>query len=112
LIWQRAGERRFISYGEIADIHGADWSNVRYLSNTHLWDVVQYAHHRGWPMLSAVIVNKQHLGTGKMEPSTLKGFIGAAELLGHDVDDPEAFLVEQQEACFLWARQFRGLNRE
>lgn len=38
-----------------------------------------------------------------MEPETLKGFIGAARLLGYPVTDEEAFLREQQERVFAWA---------
>ena len=55
-------------------------------------------------MLSAVVVNKQNLGTGKMEPDTLKGFVAAARQLGHEVNDDETFLREQQELVFEWAK--------
>ena len=71
--------------------------------NTHLGDIIRYAKHRGWPMLSAIVVNKQHLDDGKMEPTTLKGFIEAAKLLGYDVVDPQDFLAQQQKECFEWA---------
>jgi hypothetical protein len=96
----RAREHRFSSYGEIAELHGADWSRVRYLMPHHLWDVVRWAHSRGLPMLSAVVVNKQHINSGDMEPDTLKGFIGAAQELGYKIDDSNRFLREQQEKCF------------
>ena len=102
-ILQAARERRFLSYGELAAANGADWSAVRYPMNTHLGEIIRYAQHRGWPMLSAVVVNKKHLDSGKMEPSTIKGFADAAKWLGHDVDDPENFLNRQQEECFEWA---------
>ncbi len=55
-------------------------------------------------MLSSVVVNQKHLDSGKMEPSTLKGFIEAAKWLGYDVGDPEEFLDRQQKECFEWAR--------
>jgi predicted component of type VI protein secretion system len=51
-------------------------------------------------MLSAVVVNKQHINSGDMEPDTLKGFIGAAQELGYKIDDSNRFLREQQEKCF------------
>ena len=36
-------------------------------------------------MLSAIVVNKPNVETGKMEPDTLKGFIGAARELGYPI---------------------------
>ena len=99
-IISRARARRFSSYGEIAELHGADWSKVRHKMPHHLWDVVRWAHSKGLPMLSAVVVNKQHIETGKMEPETLKGFISAAEQLGYMIEDPQKFLCDQQEKCF------------
>ena len=103
LVRERAAQRRFISYGEIAEANGLDWNAVRYPMNTHLWRLVEYAHSKGWPMLSAIIVNKQNVGTGEMEESTLKGFIEAAKELGYAPADATAFLKDQQEACFEWA---------
>jgi hypothetical protein len=97
----RAG--RFLSYGELAAANGADWSAVRYPMNTHLGEIIRYAKHKGWPMLSAVVVNKKHIGSGKMEPSTLKGFLEAAKWLGYDIDEQKDFLELQQKECFRWA---------
>jgi hypothetical protein len=54
--------------------------------------------------VSAIVVNKQHVATGKMEPETLKGFIAAARDLGLPVTDEESFLREQQDRVFDWAR--------
>src|SRR5579883_988166 len=77
-----AQEGRFLSYKQLADASGADWNKVHYAMNWHLWELVEYAHRHGWPMLSAVVVNQKNLETGEMEPDTLKGFIGAAQELG------------------------------
>ena len=38
-----------------------------------------------------------------MEPETLKGFIGAARLLGYIVIDEVEFLRQQQRRVFDWA---------
>ena len=97
-----ARERRFVSYGELAEANGATWDKVRYPMNAHLWALVEHAHHRGWPMLSAMVVNKDRRQTGDMDPETLKGFIAAAEALKHHISDPAEFLREQQELCFQW----------
>jgi hypothetical protein len=55
-------------------------------------------------MLSAVVVNKPNVDSGKMEPETLKGFIAAARELGYSILDDEAFLKEQQDKVFSWGR--------
>jgi hypothetical protein len=103
LLWQAARERRFVSYKDIADASGADWTRVRYLVNGHLWDLVDWGASSGVPMLSAIVVDKGNVDTGRKEPSGLKGFTDAARLLGHRVDDPETFHRQQQDACFAWA---------
>jgi hypothetical protein len=103
LIRKAAAEGRFLSYKQLADKSGADWAKVHYAINGHLWDLISYAHGKGWPMLSAVVVNQRNVESGEMEPSTLKGFVEAARLLGHPVTDKEAFLKEQQQAVFAWA---------
>jgi hypothetical protein len=68
----------------------------------HLWRLVEYAHRKGWPMLSAIVVNQRNVATGKMEPETLKGFIAAAKDLGYVVTGEEGFLKEQQGLVFQW----------
>jgi len=55
-------------------------------------------------MLSAIVVNKQNVESGRMEPETMKGFIEAARGLGHTIVDDESFLKEQQQKVFDWAR--------
>jgi len=44
LIRGAAAEGRFLSYKELADASGSDWSKVRYAVNTHLGDLIDYAH--------------------------------------------------------------------
>ena len=113
LILQAARQGKFLSYKDLADGSGADWNQVHYSVGGHLWDLVEYADRKGWPMLSAVVVNKPNLRTGTMEPETLKGFVGAARQLGYEVDDDEAFLREQQERVFEWAKTMpRGVAGE
>jgi hypothetical protein len=101
-ICQAAREKRFLSYKELADASGAEWSRVHYAIGGHLWRLVEYAHRKGWPMLSAIVVNQQNVASGKMEPGTLKGFIAAAKDLGYDVTGEEGFLKEQQDLVFRW----------
>jgi hypothetical protein len=103
IIKAAARERKCISYKDLADASGAVWNQVHYEIGNHLWKLVEFGHLSGWPMLSAVVVNKPNVGTGKMEPETLKGFIAAAHDLGYAVTDEEAFLREQQDKVFAWA---------
>jgi hypothetical protein len=97
---------RFLSYKQLADESGVEWSKVRYAMNKHLDGLIEYAHRQGWPLISAIIVNQQHLADGSMEASSLKGFCDAARRLGYAVTDEAAFLREQQERVFDWAAGF------
>jgi len=103
LIRKAATEKRFVSYKELANESGSDWLKVRYAINTHLGDLIDYAHGMGWPLLSAIVVNQQNLTTGEMEPTTLKGFVEAARGLGYVVTDEKRFVREQQDRVFAWA---------
>lgn len=105
VIRKAAEERRFLSYGELAQESGAEWNKVHYAIGNHLWSLVEYAHRNGWPLLSAIVVNKSNVETGTMEPDTLKGFINAARELGYAVTNEIKFLREQQEAVFAWAQE-------
>jgi hypothetical protein len=104
-ILRSAAADRFISYKDLADASGAEWSKVHYSMNQHLWRLVEYAHLKGWPMLSAVVVNKPNVASGDMEPGSLKGFIAAAKELGLTITDEKAFLRDQQTRVFEWAKQ-------
>lgn len=102
-VLKAAKERRFLSYKQLADESEVEWSRVRYAANQHLGDLIEYAHRKGWPLLSAIIVNQQNLADGHMEPSTLRGFCEAARSLGYAVADEKAFLKDQQQRVFEWA---------
>ena len=102
-ISRSAVEGHFISYKDLADASGADWGKVHYSIGEHLWSLVEYAHRKGWPMLSAIVVNKPNVSTGHMEPETLRGFIAAAKELGFSITDEQAFLRDQQRRVFEWA---------
>jgi hypothetical protein len=102
---QSALRGQFISYGEIAAANNKTWNEVRLLMPKHLDQVLWIAHQRGWPLITAIVVNKQHVDTGAMEESSLSGFIEGARRLKIVVTDELAFLKEQQQATFRWARQ-------
>ena len=103
IVKELAKQRRFLSYKDLADAGGADWNQVHYSIGGHLWNLVEFAHRNGWPMLSAVVVNKPNVESEKMEMETLRGFVSAARELGYRISDKEAFLREQQAHVFEWA---------
>lgn len=103
LIRHYAENKQFLSYKQLAEESGLEWEKVRYAVNTHLGDLIEYSHRRGWPLLSAIVVNQEHLETGDMKPTALQGFVTAAKSLGYSIADDDKFLKEQQTRVFEWA---------
>jgi hypothetical protein len=104
IVLNAARDGRFLSYKELADASDVDWGQAHYAIGGHLFQLIEYAHLRGWPLLSAIVVNKPNVATGEMEPSTLKGFVGGARALNISVTDELAFLSAEQQRVFAWAR--------
>lgn len=102
-ILDAARHHRFISYGDLAKANNAEWQKVRYEMNRHLGELVQLSVARGWPMPSAIVVNQQNLESGTLDGSARDGFLAAARDSGLEVDDPEEFVRQQQDALFAWA---------
>ena len=93
-------------YRELADANGADWSQVRYAIGGHLWKLAEYGHLKERLLLSAIVVNKPNVETGKMEPDTLlKGLYRRRARTRLPDSDEQAFLKEQQARVFAWARR-------
>ena len=65
LIRTAAADGRFLSYKELADASGADWSKVRYAVNKHLGDLLDYAHGRRLPLLALLSSTSLTLRQGK-----------------------------------------------
>ncbi len=99
-----AREGRFVTYGELAAASGVAWKNAHRPLPQQLGRLVEIAHARGWPLLSAIVVNKDQVETGALEGDALEGFLAAAEMVGRQVDDPQAFVRAEQEAIFDWAK--------
>jgi hypothetical protein len=107
IITEAAKAGVFLGYKDVADKSGAVWAKVHYAMTKHLLDVSRHAHRLGLPMLSAIVVNKQHVASGVMEPETLAGFCNCARGLGFEIDDEAAFLKTQQAAVFEAAKEGR-----
>jgi hypothetical protein len=97
---------KFLSYKQLAEASDLEWSvAVHYAMPGHLWDLVEYAHRKGQPLLSAIVVNQKHVETGEMEAATLSGFVAAARDLGIPVTDERKFLKKQQQEVFRRAKE-------
>jgi hypothetical protein len=96
---------QMLSYGDLTSASGLKWSaKIRTLTNEHLENVARVARQRGWPMITAIVVNKNQMESGTMDEVTLVGFSDCARRLGWEVADARAFLAGEQKATALWAR--------
>jgi 5-methylcytosine-specific restriction protein B len=103
-----ASARRFLSYGEIAAASGLAWSAARRRMDPHLFGLCRRATERGWPLVSAVVVDRPSVPHGAMRGRPLIGFARAAERCGRIVGpDAAAFLAEEQHRVFDWAAKER-----
>lgn len=102
-ILERARQGKFVTYGDVAAASGVEWKKARRPIPLHLDNLVRIAHERGWPLLTAIVVNKGSVDTGRLEGDALAGFLAAVKKLGFPVDDPQAFLHQQQQDVFEWA---------
>ena len=102
-ILNAARQGKYVTYGTLAKASGAEWAKVRHKLYKQLGDLMTLAAQRDWPLLGAIVVDQANLETGTLIPSAVKGFVGPAKALGFDVQDPQAFIAEQQEAVFAWA---------
>jgi 5-methylcytosine-specific restriction protein B len=113
-ILEAARQGKFISYGDVAKANGFAWSfTMNHLMPKHLDMVLTKADTRGWPLITAVVVNKQNILSGKLEEKSLSGFVSGARGLGYDVGDNDrhAFLEEQQRETFAFAKTYQGGDR-
>lgn len=101
-----ASRGQFLSYKQLAEASGLKWSfAVRHAMPSHLGNLLEYSYRNGLPLLSAIVVNQKNVGTGEMEPDTLRGFIAGARDLGITVTDDRQFLEEKQEEVFRRAKE-------
>ena len=102
-ILEAARKQRFISYGDLAQANGEAWQKVRRQMPGHLGDLMELCHEEGWPLLSALVMPKGAVETGKLEGRAQEGFVNAARSLGYEIGDPAAFVSEHQQRAFVWA---------
>jgi 5-methylcytosine-specific restriction protein B len=99
-----ARARRFLSYGEVAAASFLAWPEARRRMDAHLQGVCAASLRAGGPLLSAIVVNRTGLATGRMEARALAGFTAMAGRLGVTVgSNPADFLAREQTRVFDWA---------
>lgn len=97
----------FTSYGELAKASKVEWSQARHQMNGprgHLDTLLDICHTAGLPLLTAICVNQENLGTGKLGKDALSGFADGAKRLGISFNDPEEFQAKCASECFEWGR--------
>ncbi len=99
-----ARQGHFITYGEVATASDVDWKKARRPMPLHLDRLLQICHERGWPLVTAIVVSRDNLESGKLEGDSLAGFVAGVRKLGVSIDDPQAFLQDQQQKVFAWAK--------
>ena len=107
IIAEAAKEGVFLGTKDVADKSGAVWAKVHHAMTKPLLDVSRHAHRLGLPLLSAIVVTKQNLATGAMEPDAQAAFCHCARALGLVVEDEAEFVKAQQAAVFAAAKEGR-----
>ena len=103
-----ARARRCLSYGDVAAASLLSWPEARRRMDAHLQGLCAASLRAGGPLLSAIVVNRGGVATGRMEPRALAGFTAMARRLGVAVGpDPADFLAHEQARVFDWARTER-----
>ncbi|HEY0419857.1 MAG TPA: hypothetical protein VGC80_10090 [Acetobacteraceae bacterium] len=104
-----AEARRFLSYSAVAAASGLAWQAARRRMDPHLFALCAWSTERGWPLLSAIVVDQKNVAHGAMRGRPLIGFARAAERCGRIVGgDAAAFLADEQQRVFAWADKERG----
>ncbi|MGG5821837.1 hypothetical protein [Falsiroseomonas sp. HW251] len=103
-----AEQRRCLSYSDVAAASFLPWNAARPRMDPHLFAICAWSLERGGPLLSAIVVNKHLVASGRMEGRTLAGFTAMVVRLGVRVRDPVAFLRDEQQKVFDWAEKERG----
>jgi 5-methylcytosine-specific restriction enzyme B len=100
-----ARQGRCLSYGDVAAANFMAWPEARRRMDAHLQAVCASSLRAGGPLLSAIVVNRTGVATGRMEARALAGFTAMAARIGVVVGpDPAQFLMREQARVFEWSQ--------
>lgn len=105
---QAAIDQSCVSYGQLAQASGVEWIKARHQMNGahgHLDKLLELCHARGYPLLTALVVNQQGLENGELEQTALKGFCEAATRLKIPVANELEFHHQQRDASWRWGSE-------
>ena len=100
MLIKHARNRTFATYKEVADINGIEWTKIHWEIGKHLELLCEYSYRKGWPLLSAIVVNAEGIQTGTMKAESMAGFIAAARKLDRVVVNETEFVRSEQESVF------------
>ncbi|MGG6898162.1 hypothetical protein [Rhizobium sp. BR 315] len=96
-----------ISYGDLANASGVEWSKARQQmngKNGHLDRLLELCHARRSPLLTAICVNQKNVEQGELEAAALSGFAEGARRIGRKVTDERAFHHACRAECWAWGQ--------
>jgi hypothetical protein len=97
-------QSRFLSYKDVANASGHEWTSVFRQISPHL-DAVCICHGNEWPLPTAIVVDEGNRVSGEMIAANRKGFLGAARGAGRHVDiEQTEFVKREQQRVFDWCR--------
>ena len=100
---QRARSKKYVSFGQLAEVLGREWNEVRFKIPGYLGELLVICKKQNWPAFSAIVVKKEDIESGNLADGTLKGLVSGAKDAGFDFGDSAEFVKEQQRLIFEWA---------
>ncbi len=106
IVMAAARDKKFVAYKALAVASGAEWSKVHWEMSNHLQQMLEYTFAKGWPPLSAIVVNAENVRTGEMKESARIGFLKGARDAGYSAGgDTDDDIRKIQASVFEWAEQ-------
>jgi 5-methylcytosine-specific restriction protein B len=94
----------YVMYSPFAAASAVPWNQARRQINRHLDDLCRWAHAKGWPLITSIVVEQENRKTGELGEPALLGFLKSAANCGLVVGNKDReFLMDQQKRTFDWA---------
>ena len=102
-ILQAAKGGKYITYREIAQQSGCEWTSVHFPMSKHLDNVIHWCHSKGFPLITAIIVSQDDNQLSDIAIRSLSQVARSLGLAKGQTD--EDFVRSEQERVFQWARE-------